>query len=73
MNKNECKGNEMTEIIHITWLIDDVLSVRPNLTKEQASAVLVHVRECYDANIGINWNIIKQAADDMFGYQEDWC
>lgn len=63
----------MTEIIHITWLIDDVLSVRPNLTKEQASAVLVHVRECHDANIGINWDIIEQAADDMFGYQEDWC
>ena len=63
----------MIEIIHITWLIDDVLSVRSNLTKEQASAVLVHVRECHDAKIGINWDIIKQAADDMFGYQEDWC
>ena len=56
---------EMTEI-SITWSIDDVLSVRPNLSKEQASSVLMHLKKHHDATVGINWDVIEAACDDMF-------
>jgi hypothetical protein len=52
--------------ITITWSIDDVLSVRPNLTKEQASDLLMILKKNHDANIGINWNVIENAADWLF-------
>jgi hypothetical protein len=52
--------------INITWCIDDVLSVRPSLSKEQASDVLIHLEECHDASVGINWDVIERTIDDLF-------
>ena len=54
----------MTEI-SITWSIDDVLSVRPNLSSEQASGVLMHLKKHHDATVGINWDVIEAACDYM--------
>tara|TARA_R100001082_G_scaffold106836_1_gene80102 strand:- start:452 stop:679 length:228 start_codon:yes stop_codon:yes gene_type:complete len=48
----------------ITWHIDDVLSIRPDLTKEQASDVLSHAcGHKHDASVGVNWDVLDTIAD----------
>ena len=59
-------GEEKMKEISITWSIDDVLSVRPNLSKEQASDVLMHLKKHHDATVGINWDVIEITADELF-------
>jgi hypothetical protein len=56
----------LTKQISITWNIDDVLSVRPRLTKLQASLFLAHIKKNHDANIGINWEVIEIVSDQLF-------
>lgn len=52
--------------ITITWSTEDVLSVRPKLTEEQANEVLMQVKRRHDASIGINWAVIETTADMSF-------
>jgi hypothetical protein len=52
--------------INLVWHIDDVLSVRPNLTRAQARAVLRIVHDRHDASCGVNWCTLETVADDMF-------
>lgn len=52
--------------INLVWHIEDVLSVRPSLTRAQARAVLRIVHECHDATCGVNWCTLETVADDMF-------
>ncbi|MCE3239140.1 MAG: uncharacterized protein K0R24_2121 [Gammaproteobacteria bacterium] len=52
--------------ISIEWDIDDVLEVRPNLTKLQACKVLAYVLRKHDANIGINWDVLECFSDMLF-------
>jgi hypothetical protein len=52
--------------INLVWHIEDVLSVRPNLTTAQARAVLRIVHDRHDANCGVNWCTLETVADDMF-------
>ena len=52
--------------IAIFWHIEDVQSVRPDLTDEQASSVLKNLKKNHDANEGITWEIIKVIADILF-------
>jgi hypothetical protein len=56
----------LTEQISIKWHLDDVLSVRPNLTKIQASQVLEYLDRKHDANIGVNWEVIENVSDILF-------
>lgn len=55
------------DVITVTWQIGDVQSVRPDLSDEQARAVLQAVEEGHDATIGINWNVLELAAARLFG------
>jgi hypothetical protein len=55
-----------TNQISIKWDLDDVLSVRPDLTKLQASLVLERLKNKHDANIGINWEVIEIVSDFLF-------
>jgi hypothetical protein len=55
-----------TKQIKISWNIDDVQSVSPHLSEEQASDVLDFLFENHDANIGINWDVIESAVDTLF-------
>jgi len=48
------------------WCVDDVLQQRPDLNWEQASDVLGFMAEKFDANIGINWDVIDSAAEYLF-------
>ena len=57
--------------ITITWHVDDVLSVRPDLNKEQAREVLYELDHNHDANIGISWEVIDIIAEGMYERPED--
>ena len=48
------------------WCVDDVLQQRPDLNWEQASDVLGFMAEKFDANIGINWDVIDSAAEYLY-------
>ena len=50
----------------IFWAIDDVKSVRPDLTDDQCMKVLDRCENKHDAEIGINWFVIETQADYMF-------
>jgi hypothetical protein len=56
----------MKNTITITWHIDDVKEARPDLSDEQAREVLQYVEEHHDASIGVNWDVLETAADDVF-------
>lgn len=56
----------LVQEISIVWSVDDVLSVRPSLNKEQASLVLKHLKNYHDASIGINWDVIETVVDELF-------
>jgi hypothetical protein len=49
------------------WHIEDVQSVRPDLTDDQAWQVLQAVRRNHDASLGINWDVLECNADILFG------
>lgn len=52
--------------IAIEWCIEDVQSVRTDLSDEHALEVLRAVDDRHDAEIGINWDYIEAVADDLF-------
>lgn len=55
------------EQVAFLWHVDDVLSVRPDLTRDQAFEVLQLSKECHDANVGINWEVLEATAQHLFG------
>lgn len=57
--------------ISIVWQIDDVLSVRPDLTEDEAAEVLHEVESAHDCEQGITWFHIESAASYMFGDAPD--
>jgi len=57
--------------ITVKWHVDDVLSVRPDLTKEQAREVLYEIDHNHDACVGINWDVIDITASKMFPEQDE--
>ena len=59
------KNNELS--IAIVWHIDDVLGVRPDLSREQAFEVLKQAKRHHDANVGINWEVLSATAEVLFG------
>ena len=66
MRKNSTqKNNELS--IAIVWHIDDVLGVRPDLSREQAFEVLKQAKRHHDANVGINWEVLSATAEVLFG------
>ena len=48
----EVLQDNITEEITIVWHIEDVQSIRPDLTDEQASDVLVCSQDNHDATVG---------------------
>ena len=53
------------------WSIEDVQYQRPDLDDDQAREVLRLVDRRHDANIGINWDFIRDIADIEFEEPED--
>lgn len=53
------------ETIAIFWHLQDVISIRPDLTLEQAAAVLQSVLDNHDAAIGVNWDVLERCAESL--------
>ena len=53
-----------TSGISIHWSIEDVKSIAPMLTDQEAQAVLDRVKANHDATIGVNWDVIGEHIDN---------
>jgi hypothetical protein len=50
------------------WCIEDVQTIRPDLTAEQALQVLEEVSRKHDAEFGISWTTLECMADILYGH-----
>lgn len=48
-------------VLRCDWYTDDVLSMDDSLTEDQVRKVMELIARTHDADIGINWEVIKQA------------
>ena len=48
------------------WHIEDVQNVRPDLNDDQCVIVLENLADWFDANDGINWDVIEAAAESLY-------
>ena len=64
--KTDGEGSVVKREINITWSIEDVLEVRPDLTDEQAMEVLEQVENNHDADVGVSWETLEMWADSLF-------
>mgnify|MGYP003113163577 CR=1 FL=1 len=55
-----------SEQISITWSVDDVLSVAPKLTRDEAMEVLEAVLHSHQSNIGVNWDVLTYNIERLF-------
>jgi hypothetical protein len=55
------------KLIASLWGVEDVQEVRPDLTEAQAWEVLQHVDRRMDASLGITWDNLEWAAEELFG------
>lgn len=53
------------DVLGIFWSVEDVLTVAPHLSRDQARDVLHEARRYHDANVGINWGVLKEVASQM--------
>jgi len=53
------------------WHIADVLEIRPDLTEDEALRVLEVLADSFDANNGINWDVIQYTADSIYEEPDD--
>lgn len=72
-----CQPLDLTSIIDpsntsaFIWTVDDVLGVRPDLTRVQASRLLTHVSQQHEVNHGFGWFDIEHFAFLLFGPSPD--
>jgi len=63
----------MTErFIDDRWYESDVQSERPDLTSDQAWEVLQAIQRNHDADIGINWDVIRCVAEELYPEPKDF-
>ena len=55
--------------IFVSWSIEEVREIRPDLTDEQCRKVLRKVKDGHDANLGISWDVIETISYDMYPIQ----
>ena len=54
------------------WHTSDVEScLRTEMTDEECREVLKRVKDNHDANVGINWDVIRDHADDVLDEREE--
>ena len=59
------------DTIAIYWSVEDVISIRPDLTQTQAAEVLQTAKQTHDATIGINWDVLSYIAAQAFPETSD--
>lgn len=52
--------------IAVIWHVEDVQSVRPDLSDDEAWEVLQAAKKRHDAGIGINWDVLEHHADALY-------
>jgi hypothetical protein len=52
--------------VAVIWSVEDVQSVRPDLTDAQSWEVLKRCRDAHDCEIGLNWSSLENMADELF-------
>lgn len=60
------KDGFLPSSIQITWDVQDVLEVRPDLNDYQCRQVLQHAKSNHDASVGINWDSLTASAEHLF-------
>lgn len=60
-----------SRLIAAIWGTDDVRLIRPDLTEKQAWQVLQAVDRGHNATVGINWDVLADQADLLFGPATD--
>jgi hypothetical protein len=53
-------------LIAVTWCIDDVKAIRPDLSDDQCWEVLERAKDQHDADYGITWTFLRDIAADLF-------
>jgi Mg/Co/Ni transporter MgtE len=53
--------------VAISWCIEDVLGLRPDLTADQAWEVLEQAKDEHDGENGITWAVLEFHAEMLFG------
>jgi hypothetical protein len=53
------------------WDIDDVKTVRPDLTDEQSLEILERVKAKHDAEVGVTWTTLDCWADMLFTQSDE--
>ena len=64
-------GYNETNSIAIIWEIDDVKSVRPDLTNDECMEVLDYVDRKHDASLGITWETLECHSDYLYPIKEE--
>lgn len=52
--------------IAIVWNTDDVRTVRPDLSEDQAWQVLLRVENEHDGDHGVTWDTLRDVAEQLF-------
>ena len=66
-----CFYDEKTQTLQDPWSVEDVQNQRPDLNHEQSVEVLALIAHNFDANIGINWDVIDSAAEYLYPEEEE--
>ena len=65
----------MSYYITIKWYVEDILEVANKssieLSYEEAKEILDKMKECHDASIGINWDVILTSIIIYIGDREE--
>ena len=69
--KNYGYGYNETNSIAIIWEIDDVKSVRPDLTNDECMEVLGYIDRKHDATLGVSWDTLRWHCDYLFPVKEE--
>jgi hypothetical protein len=62
---------EQRRQVAVIWGSEDILAVRPDLTDDQAWAVLKECDRRHDCTEGFTWDFIEIIADDLFPRPDD--
>ncbi|EAA1242937.1 DUF1380 family protein [Enterobacter hormaechei] len=60
-------------LLMVMWHKEDVSQVRPDLTDEQCVQVMRKIKDCHDANVGVNWDVISDTAETLFPKEKSSC
>lgn len=63
-------GYNDSNSIAIIWAIEDVKSIRPDLSDDECLEVLGYVDRKHDASLGVCWETIELHADYCFPKKE---